>query len=61
MLAGAQNMGIDLQADEYGRYLGLYKYDDGNTCYEKKIHFMQIWDSFVLRSMEIITLTEFIH
>jgi len=36
MLAGAQDMGIDLQADEYGRYLGLYKYDDGNTCYEKK-------------------------
>ena len=27
----------------------------------KKIHFMQIWDSFVLRSMEIITLTESIH
>lgn len=39
MLAGAQNMGIDLQEDEYGRYLGLYKYDDGNTCYEKKDSF----------------------
>lgn len=32
-------MGINLQADEYGRYLGLYKYDDGNTCYEKKDSF----------------------